>query len=205
MSTSAVFRPPHPHERAGSDYVPWSPERESLVSGRSLKPSDRDPARDLAADVQAADSRSRHAHAKKHSSPTSPGVAERCKGDRCPGKAWPTARWPWDEAALLSAAAELLAAPWRDTLTASTSASIRRRRTRRDRFRRELIDFFRFNVHSCPHLESSYLLAGGLEPVVTPSRASSSPSAVQRPRDRGNLTSSPALEAARRLCPPPTT
>ncbi|MBA3737927.1 MAG: L-glutamate gamma-semialdehyde dehydrogenase [Actinobacteria bacterium] len=154
VSAPGRFRPPAPHNEPIKDYVPGSPERVELKRRLDELRSTR---LDIPLVIGGEEVRTGNTfeavepHSKKSvlADVHKGGPAEVERAVKAAGEAWEDwHRWPWEErAAVVLRAADLLAGPWRSTLTAATMLNQSKTAHQAEIDAAcELIDFLRFNV-----------------------------------------------------------
>ena len=154
MSTHSIARPPSPFNEPVRDYAPGSPDRARLQLRLEQMRSERPdvPLVIGGKDVTTGDTRPAVTpHDKEHVlADVHQGGAEHVQAAvDAAAEAWKDwSRRPWeDRAAVFLRAAELLAGPWRDTLTAATMLGQSKTAHQAEIDAAcELIDFLRFNV-----------------------------------------------------------
>ncbi len=154
MSPSGVFRPPPPVNEPIRDYVPGSPERESLQNRLREMAGERIEIPLVIGGEDVTTGKTAEAvmpHAKAHvlADVHQGGPKEVDAAIKAAGEAWEDwHRVPWEErAAIFLRAAELLAGPWRDTINAATMLGQSKTVHQAEIDAAcELIDFIRFNV-----------------------------------------------------------
>jgi 1-pyrroline-5-carboxylate dehydrogenase len=154
VSQTGLFRPPPPANEPIRDYAPGSPEREALK--RRLEEMRRErfdiPSVIGGDEVRTGDTFEAvepHRKAGVLADVHKAGAEEVDRAIKAAGEAWEDwHRWPWEErAAVFLRAAELLAGPWRPTLTAATMLNQSKTAHQAEIDAAvELIDFWRYNV-----------------------------------------------------------
>ena len=154
MSSHAIFRPPAPRNEEVKGYLPGSPERAALRVRLAEMQGER---LDIPNVIGGEDVRTGKTfeavlpHRKDHvlADVHQGGKAEVERAIEAASEAWHDwSRMPWEErAAIFLRAAELLAGPWRATLTAATMLNQSKTAYQAEiDAAAELIDFWRFNV-----------------------------------------------------------
>jgi 1-pyrroline-5-carboxylate dehydrogenase len=154
VSQTGLFRPPPPANEPIRDYAPGSPEREALK--RRLEEMRRERL-DIPSVIGGEEVRTGetfeavepHRKAGVLADVHKAGPEEVDRAIKAAGEAWEDwHRWPWEErAAVFLRAAELLAGPWRPTLTAATMLNQSKTAHQAEIDAAvELIDFWRYNV-----------------------------------------------------------
>ena len=154
MSSHAIFRPPAPRNEEVKGYLPGSPERAELRVRLAEMQGER---LDIPNVIGGEDVRTGKTfeavlpHRKDHvlADVHQGGKAEVERAIEAASEAWHDwSRMPWEErAAIFLRAAELLAGPWRATLTAATMLNQSKTAYQAEiDAAAELIDFWRFNV-----------------------------------------------------------
>jgi 1-pyrroline-5-carboxylate dehydrogenase len=154
MSRPGLFRPPNPTNEPVRDYAPGSPEREALKHRLAEMRNER---LDIPSIIGGEEIRTGDTFEAVEPHNTSSVLADVHKGGeqeveraiQAAGEAWEDwQRWPWEErAAVFLRAAELLAGPWRTTLTAATMLNQSKTSYQAEIDAAcELIDFWRYNV-----------------------------------------------------------
>jgi 1-pyrroline-5-carboxylate dehydrogenase len=154
VSQTGLFRPPPPANEPIRDYAPGSPEREALK--RRLEEMRRERL-DIPSVIGGEEVRigetfeavEPHRKAGVLADVHKAGPEEVDRAIEAAGEAWEDwHRWPWEErAAVFLRAAELLAGPWRPTLTAATMLNQSKTAHQAEIDAAvELIDFWRYNV-----------------------------------------------------------
>jgi 1-pyrroline-5-carboxylate dehydrogenase len=154
VSQTGLFRPPPPANEPIRDYAPGSPEREALK--RRLEEMRRERL-DIPSVIGGEEIRTGetfeavepHRKAGVLADVHKAGQEEVDRAIKAAGEAWEDwHRWPWEErAAVFLRAAELLAGPWRPTLTAATMLNQSKTAHQAEIDAAvELIDFWRYNV-----------------------------------------------------------
>jgi 1-pyrroline-5-carboxylate dehydrogenase len=154
VSSHAIFRPPPPRNEPVDDYLPGSPERESLKRRLDQMRSERLELPLVIGGKDVTTGELKQAvmpHDKEHvlADVHQGGPDHVSQAVDAAAKAWEDwSRWPWeDRASVFLRAAELLSGPWRDTLNAATMLGQSKTAHQAEIDAAcESIDFLRFNV-----------------------------------------------------------
>jgi 1-pyrroline-5-carboxylate dehydrogenase len=168
LSAHGIFRVPAARNEPVREFLPGSPERDSLQARLTVMAGERIEAPLVIGGKEVFTGKTRPAvmpHDREHvlADVQQGGAAEVQAAIAAAGDAWKDwSRWPWEErASVFLRAAELLAGPWRDTLDAATMLGQSKTAHQAEIDSAcELIDFLRFNVEYLSRIYSEQPMSG---------------------------------------------